>query len=344
METLPVRPGAMTPPVDSPTAAVRPGLAAAAAAALIEAQTQLPPAPTATPPSPLRQAVDTARAEAASRQAGVGTLLADLGKALESPALPLALKTAIRAVLSQQLSTTPPPTAEALKGAVAKSGLFLEAQLAQIIRGDAGAVLPADLKSAMLTLQQALAGANAKPPTRQQRPTAPPPTAGAAPSAQKPAAATLTGTETTDDLLQHLRGDVEQALARQTLHQLASLPEGAGRHWMFELPLATPQGAAIAQFAVDEDEPDQGGSASATPGWQARFSLHLEPLGPVHVRLHMDGERTHVTFWAETSEGLDRLRTDASGLAGALDAEIAFHAGAPPQAASPSGQLVDRTS
>jgi len=341
METLPVRPGAVTPPIDSPTAATRPGATAAAvAAALVEAQTPLPPAPA----SAVQQAVETARSDAASRQGGIGTLLADLDAALAAPGLPPALKTAIRAVLAQQVATTPPVTGEALKQAVGKSGLFLEAQLAQIVRGDPGAGLPSDLKAALLTLQQALAGANAKPPARLQRPTAPPPTPGASPTAQGRSAPTLTGAESSDDLLQHLRGDVEQALARQTLHQLASLPDGAGRHWMFELPLATPQGPAIAQFAVDEDDQSTGGAASPTPGWQARFSLHLELLGPVHVRLHMGGERTHVTFWAGTPEALDRLRADAAGLAGALDAEIAFHAGAPPQAAPPPGQLVDRTS
>lgn len=287
---------------------------------------------------PAQQAVGAARAEAATRQAGLGSLLADLDMALASPALPPELRVAVRQVLSQQLPTDRPITADALRQAVAASGLFLEARIAQ------DAAPPLDLKGALLMLQQALVGASAKPPTRLQRPTAPPPVAGGSTAAQPPAEATLTGTEAPDDLLRHLRGDVEQALARQTLHQLASLPEGGGARWMFELPLATPQGPAVAQFAIEQDDPRASHALDAAPGWQARFSIHLEPLGPVHVRLRLDGERTHVTFWAETPEGLDRLRGDAAGLANALGAEIAFHAGAPPQVAAPSGQLVDRTS
>lgn len=330
METLPVRPGAIMTPPDSSAATARPGVAAAAA--------PTGEGPGGLPPSPLQQAVSAARAEAASRQAGLGVLFADLDKALTSPALPPAFEAAIRQVLAQQLRTDRPITADLLKRAIATSGLFLEAQLAL------GADAPTDLKAAMLRLRQVLTRADARLPAQLQRPTAPPPLAGQAPTAHPPAPSTLTGAETTGDLLQHLRGDLEQALARQTLHQLASLPDGAGRHWMFELPLATPQGVAIGQFAIDQDEAGSGGQPGEAPGWQARFSLHLAPLGPVHVRLHTDGGRTHVTFWTETTEGLDRLRGGAPDLAAALDAEIVFHAGPPPQAAPPPGQLVDRAS
>lgn len=329
METLPVTPGALTPQ-DTSAATLRPQ-PAAVAAALAEAASPVPP-------DPVQQAVTAARADAAVRQGGLGTLMADLQRALESPALPPGLRAAVGQVLARQLPTDPPITGESLRRAVAESGLFLEARTAS-----AGAA-PLDLKAALLMLQQALTAAGARPPARLQRPGGPPPTPDGATSAERPAAPTISKTDDADTLLRHLRGDVEQALARQTLHQLASLPAGGAPHWMFELPLATPQGPAIAQFAIEPDDDGPGADGATAPAWQARFSIDLAPLGPVHVRLRMADGQGHVTFWAEQPDGLDRLRARGAELVRALGGEVAFHAGAPQTLAPPAGQLVDRRS
>ncbi|MBU1378902.1 MAG: flagellar hook-length control protein FliK [Alphaproteobacteria bacterium] len=315
-----------------PAVETRPGLGALAVALSDAAQALEPPGPAIGPAA----AVVAARAEAAGRQAALGPILANLEQALGATSLPPNVKVAIGQVLALQTPTSAPMTPEILKQAVAQSGLFLEAKLA------AGDAPPMDLKAALLVLQQALGPTGQRGASRPQRPT-PPPTAGGALVGQAPAKATLSLDADPVALAHELGSEVEQALARHTLHQLASLPDGPGAHWMFELPLATPQGPAIAQFAIDRDDPQRAGEDQA-PTWQARFSLDIPPLGPVHVSVRMDGEQTAVTMWAEQPEGLARLRSRGDELSGALAAEVVFRPGSPHPPAPPPGRLVDQTS
>jgi len=307
----------------------RPGLAAAVTTALAAARAVEPPGPEA--------AVALARLDAAGRQVSLAPLLANLEQALGSKALPATVKAAIRQVLALQTPTEGPLTAETVKQAITRSGLFLEARLAR------GEPAPVDLKAALLMLQQVLAPMAPRSANRPQRPAAAPPTSGGPLAGQAPVAPTLDPGAEPATLVPLLRGEVEQALARHTLHQLASLPDAPGAHWMFELPLATPQGPAIAQFAIDRDDPGRA-SPDVPPAWQARFSLDLPPLGPVHVNLRMDGERTTVTLWAEQPEGLERLRRQGDELASALAADVVFRPGSPRPPEPPPGRLVDHRS
>ncbi|MDB5423232.1 MAG: hypothetical protein JWQ29_648, partial [Phenylobacterium sp.] len=165
----------------------------------------------------------------------------------------------------------------------------------------------------------------------------------AALSAQAPAPATLSARDGAAAILQHLRPEVDQAVARQLLHQLASLPDGPAPAWMFELPIATPQGTALAQFEIDRDGAEPG-SADPQETWRLRFSIDIDPLGPVHVHLGLNGDRAAVTIWAERDEGLERLKGQGAELARALPADVVFHPGAPRRPLPGAGRFVDRSS
>ena len=294
------------------------------------------PAP---PADPIRQAVDGARADAAGRQASLAPLLADLSQALARPDLPGPVKAAIAQILAFQLPASGPFTPETIRQAVAQSGLFLEAHLAQAAPG-AGA--PPDLKAALLTLLQALPpGPAGDIPTPPQR-TAPP-VRGAVLTAQAPAPSALPADADVAAIVQHLRPEAEQAVARQTLHQLASLPDGQTSAWMFELPIATPQGAAVAQFEVEREAPETE-AADAEASWRVRFSVDIEPLGPVHVHLGLTGDRAAVTVWAERAGAIELLRSQGEDLAKALTGDVVFRLGAPREPLPASGQFVDQTS
>jgi hypothetical protein len=199
-----------------------------------------------------------------------------------------------------------------------------------------------DLKAALLTLQRALAAAPAAEAPRTVRPLAtPPPLREAALAPQAAAAAALSARDGLPVIVQHLAREVDQAVARQTLHQLASLPDGQTPAWLFELPVATPHGTSVAQFEIDRDG-RQWEAASGPEAWRARFSVDIEPLGPVHVHLRLDGDRTAVTVWAERKEGLERLRGLGAELSQALSAEVIFHPGTPRRPLPENGQFVDR--
>jgi hypothetical protein len=151
----------------------------------------------------------------------------------------------------------------------------------------------------------------------------------------------------------------DAALSHMKLLQIASLPEApqtsaspananSGPRWMFEIPFATPQGSMVAQFQIDRDA--GGGSGESTgPVWRARFSLNVEPIGPVHAQVALVGERAWVTLWAERADGVETLREKEALLSRSLKdsdfvAEIAFCLGAPRRRAATAGQFVDSAS
>ncbi len=186
----------------------------------------------------------------------------------------------------------------------------------------------------------------------------PPPINGALPAAQPIAPATLAAHVPVEATLQHLLADTDGAIARQTLLQVASLPgqtdPTAGHvdpsmpRWNFEIPFATPQGTAMAQFEISRD----GGGKTASPAtqvWRARFSLNVEPAGPIHALVSLTGERTSVRMWAERPATASQLRAGISQLSQALSraelqpGDIVVRDGAPVQPASAhAGHFLDR--
>jgi Flagellar hook-length control protein FliK len=186
----------------------------------------------------------------------------------------------------------------------------------------------------------------------------PPPINGALPAAQPVAPATLGARVPVEATLQHLLADTDGAVARQTLLQIASLPgqvdptaarvDASTPRWNFEIPFATPRGTAVAQFEISRD----GAGNAVEPAkriWRARFSLNVEPAGPVHALVSLNGERTSVRMWAERSSTASQLRAGVSQLSEALSradlqpGDIVVRDGAPTQPApAPAGHFLNR--
>jgi Flagellar hook-length control protein FliK len=186
----------------------------------------------------------------------------------------------------------------------------------------------------------------------------PPPFRGSLPSAQPVASPSISANAAPAATIHKLLDDTDAAIARQTLLQVASLPDRPGvstnqidqsaPRWNFEIPFATPQGTAMAQFEISRD----GGGKGVDPAhriWQARFTLDVEPAGPVHALISLSGERTSVRMWAERSETASQLRAGASELSQALTqaeltpGDIVIREGMPPQPApAKAGHFLDR--
>jgi hypothetical protein len=186
----------------------------------------------------------------------------------------------------------------------------------------------------------------------------PPPINGALPAAQPVAPATLAARVPVEATLQHLLADTDGAVARQTLLQIASLPgqvdptaarvDASTPRWNFEIPFATPRGTAVAQFEISRD----GAGNAVEPAkriWRARFSLNVEPAGPVHALVSLNGERTSVRMWAERPSTASQLRAGVSQLSEALSradlqpGDIVVRDGAPTQPApAPAGHFLNR--
>jgi hypothetical protein len=189
--------------------------------------------------------------------------------------------------------------------------------------------------------------------------TPPPPVRGALPTAQPIASPTIAPHAPLEATAHHLLDDTDAAIARQTLLQVASLPDRIDTsapkadmnvpRWSFEIPFATPQGTAMAQFEISRDGGEQEVEA-AKRVWRARFSLDVEPAGPVHALISLIGEKTSVRLWAERSATAVQLRAGASDLSQALSraelqpGDIVIRDGAPPQPApaARAGHFLDR--
>jgi hypothetical protein len=188
--------------------------------------------------------------------------------------------------------------------------------------------------------------------------TPPPPFRGALPSAQPVASPALAPGQPLATTVHRLLDDTDAAIARQTLLQVASLPDRADPsgnridpsvpRWNFEIPFATPQGTAMAQFEISRDG---GGNEveAAKRIWQARFSLNVEPAGPVHALISLTGDRTSVRMWAERPQTAAQLRAGATELSQALNqaeltpGDIVIREGTPPQATpAKAGHFLDR--
>jgi hypothetical protein len=185
----------------------------------------------------------------------------------------------------------------------------------------------------------------------------PPPINGALPVAQPVVPATLALHAPVEATLQHLLSDTDGAIARQTLLQVASLPgqidTTAGKldpsvpRWNFEIPFATLQGTVMAQFEISRD--GGGREVDAKRVWRARFSLDVEPAGPIHAMVSLSGERTSVRMWAERPATASQLRAGVAQLSQALSraelqpGDIVVRDGAPVQPVSVSaGHFLDR--
>ncbi|MCS3758882.1 flagellar hook-length control protein FliK [Bradyrhizobium centrosematis] len=186
----------------------------------------------------------------------------------------------------------------------------------------------------------------------------PPPFRGALPSAQSIASPSLAPDAPLSATVHRLLDETDAAIARQTLLQVASLPDrtDASGHrvdpsvpqWNFEIPFATPQGTAMAQFEISRD----GAGESADPAkqaWRARFTLNVEPAGPVHALITLNGDKTFVRMWAERTATAQQLRAGIGELNQALvraelnPGDILVRDGTPPQPApARAGHFLDR--
>jgi hypothetical protein len=188
--------------------------------------------------------------------------------------------------------------------------------------------------------------------------TPPPPFRGALPSAQPVVPPSFAPDVQLTATVQHLLDDTDAAIARQTLLQVASLPDRAdiagprtdptAPRWNFEIPFATAAGTAIAQFEISRDGTGREIDA-AKRVWRARFSLDVEPAGPIHALISLSGDKTSVRMWAERPATATQLRAGASQLSQALSraelqpGDIVIRDGAPLQPSpAPAGHFLDR--
>lgn len=294
--------------------------------------------------------VQQALRERLPQQNGYAPLLATLGALAQRPVvrqLPPEIRAAL-ALLDQGVRTPQDITrADGLREAIARSGLFLESQLAQP-RTNPMPLGEEDWKGVLLRLAALLdrqprlpahvsvGGADTPPPLRQRGLQAQPRMPLAAPILDAPA------DDDIDQLLGRLRGDVHGALARL---EIAQLDAAAAQAWMIEIPLQGERGRDVLQIHLEHGQDVDTGAST----WTLGFALDLPPLGPLQGELQLRDLRLNVRLWAERSATTERLerqftplrqRLAASGLQ--LD-QLSCQTGLPQGPAHASALLLKAT-
>lgn len=115
--------------------------------------------------------------------------------------------------------------------------------------------------------------------------------------------------------------------------------------WTFDLPLQTPFGQAQARFEVSRDCFKARNGAQAVV-WRTRFSMDVEPLGPVHAQIALLGKHAWIGLWAERPEAMNLLEQQQADLqntfsADNVEAEVICCLGSPPAHAAGTGTMWD---
>jgi len=290
--------------------------------------------------------------DAAARQNGLAPLYADLAALVKSgQALPAPVAALVRQLLAAPLDIASKSTVGAaeIKTALMQSGLAAAPSAAANAGAAAAMAAPqaqvAGLNLVLGLMRRALtnwrddeqadtartgtatvAANSGRALATDARQAPPPPFRNGPTVPQAPVEAALPEDVSDLALAQHLLDRTEAAIARQTLMQVASLSDGDaaaakpgtdGRHLLFDIPMAMPQGTAVAQFRIERD--GAGNEAEATkPAWRASFAIDIEPLGRVHAHIALVGDRTSVTLRAERPESAALFSDNVAQLEAAL--------------------------
>ena len=216
------------------------------------------------------------------------------------------------------------PDAQALQRAIARSGVFLEAQLAAGATNDG---VDGDLKSLLLVLRRSLSdwlGPEAKPAVLSGKPP-PPPQPGAAPRAPSPPPTPVLDDQPITELGKSLLSQTDAALSRMRLHQMASLPDrmdgapAAKQDIHLEIPITLGQQAGVLGLVITRDEEGEtGGEKKDT--WRVQFSINANVIGEVGAEIGLLAGRTNVVLSAVEPDTVTALSEGIGDLTEALEA------------------------
>ncbi|NID17016.1 flagellar hook-length control protein FliK [Luteibacter yeojuensis] len=232
-------------------------------------------------------------------------VLAALGRRPIARLLPAPLRAALatlEAAINKPADVSSPM---GMKEAIARSGTFLEAHLAQPKEATPAAD---DFKAALLALRRTLADLPAaRPGIAMPRPTAdtPPPLAQRPLVAQARAAEPPVTEEDVDGLVGQLRVDTRAALSRVEIAQLESQPQAGV--WMIEIPLAGVRGYDVLQLRIEEGKPGPGEQDGP---WTVGFAIDPPSLGAVQGEIQLRVPRVSVRLWAQHAATVMRLENE----------------------------------
>ncbi len=308
---------------------------AAMQAALVAALAEPSPSTHFQEAEEIRAAVTQGLRLAADKQTSLAPLFANLTAVTQQAEaglradLPADILGLARTILGLRLDGDKPITAQAIKTAMAQSGIFLESSLA------AGEPVneTTDLKAALGLLKSHLGEPPEAVQPRERQPHERIPVRGGPMHGQPAVPASLSADSQTSDVLRTLHDQSDSSLARLTLTQAASLPDlheptapqrsDQPQQFTVEIPIRYQGETTIAQMQVNRDAPEGRASTSGKHEprqWTVRFSMNCEPIGPVHAAIRLLNEKVSIRLWAERPQTAQTFNTMAPILEQAMAA------------------------
>lgn len=312
--------------------------------------------------SPMQESIDLTRAlrTLLPQQLGLPPLLANLGTIIQTAAtIPFsaALLDAIKALIKALPSLRQVSTPHGLRQALFNSGLFLEAKLAKEQQEQPSA-LSADLKTVLLVLRRALLqdGAVAEPcglaanSKQYNREASPLPIRGTTPYPQPRAAACISPQSPLDKVINVLANQVDGALARLQLNQIASisLAKDHPLEWLFELPICRDSEIDILTLRIEESKEKrskeknrQSHTVEHVNHWVATLAVDIDTLGPLQAKIIVCAQQVTVDLWVEQPQAVGLFNSTFNLLTASLKQDgmtpmrLACHLGAMPKSTHP---------
>lgn len=189
----------------------------------------------------------------------------------------------------------------ALEAAIARSGVFLESNLAAH-RGPPDPRFGSDLKTLLLALNRALLTQGAKPSSMHADDAmpAPVPTARAPLTALPGAPATLAVVDEPTQQLNELARQTDGTLARLTTVQISnSAPDPAAQSMLIDLPVRYEDRAAVLRLKIERDG-SRRRDGDGAESWTVEAAVDLGAIGALHAKVTMVGRRIGVQLRAES--------------------------------------------
>lgn len=255
--------------------------------------------------SPPLTPMEAALAKTLPRQAPATHFFATLA-ALENINLPSVIRQQMNELVMSLSSITQFP--QQLNQAIANSGLFWEATLLSWRRNNSSANPQNDFKGQCLRLLHTLINAGAKaapsvplPPNSRESLPLP----GAIPQPMHQLLAHSFAEKSLTTILNVLREQTEQVLARIKTTQLTNLLHHADQPFslMLDLPLRTHSGVDIIPLQIREHRQE----AAETSSWSISFALSLADLGDIQAQLKMQDMSIDIQINAEKQNTIELL-------------------------------------
>ncbi|WP_180966883.1 flagellar hook-length control protein FliK [Cohaesibacter celericrescens] len=302
------------------------------------------PVATAVAGTPQQEAMVALQRQAMSQQHSLTDLFANISAFIQQvdaghrPKVSPDIEVALRWILGFQLSAKQLVGSEKagadLRQIIASLGL-----LGKIPQDSGGKDLTSNLKAALDLLRSLLPDDGQQLPPAMGAKRDRPPLRGAQLQGQGPQPPTITPSDSDSVALSVIRNNVEAALARATLTQIASLRSSIGDSTQTggrviqtlhaEVPVMLDNGTAIIQMTVQQrdvelddeaDEDNENKSKKDRSNWIVEFALNAEPVGPVNVSVRLRGDIVRIDLAAERKETLAVFRQHAPDLQVMLEA------------------------